>query len=86
MEYVTLIARICQLALLIDSQFRTWHKMGQTKGSVFGGIARSMEECRAECTVLWLAVERPLLEIFGCRETGVDEGFEESESNSNDTG
>jgi dipeptidyl-peptidase-3 len=57
----------------------TWYRIGQTWGSVFGGISGSYEECRAECTVLWLAAEKELLKIFGCRDDGGDEGFDESE-------
>jgi dipeptidyl-peptidase-3 len=55
----------------------SWYGIGQTWGSVFGGIAGSYEECRAECTVLWLAAERELLKMFGCGEVG-SEGFDES--------
>ena len=55
----------------------SWYQVGQTWGSVFGGIAGSYEECRAECTVLWLATEKELLKIFGCKEEKGDEGFDE---------
>jgi hypothetical protein len=79
LESLTLIARIYLLALLTGKPISTWYELGQTRGSVFGGLAGSMEESRAECTVLWLAAEKELLKIFGCRDGGGDEGFEESE-------
>ncbi|KAF2691208.1 dipeptidyl-peptidase III [Lentithecium fluviatile CBS 122367] len=43
----------------------TYYKPGQTWGSVFGTIAASYEECRAECVAMALACEWPILELFG---------------------
>ncbi len=43
----------------------TWYGKGATWGSVFGGIAASYEECRAECVAMALGGEKDLLEIFG---------------------
>ncbi|KAF1956203.1 dipeptidyl-peptidase III [Byssothecium circinans] len=43
----------------------TYYKPGQTWGSVFGTIAASYEECRAECVAMALACEFPILELFG---------------------
>jgi dipeptidyl-peptidase-3 len=43
----------------------TWYKPGQTWGSVFGSIAGSYEECRAECVAMALSCEFPILKIFG---------------------
>jgi dipeptidyl-peptidase-3 len=43
----------------------TYYKPGQTWGSVFGPIAASYEECRAECVAMALACEFPILELFG---------------------
>ncbi|PHH89105.1 hypothetical protein CDD83_6632 [Cordyceps sp. RAO-2017] len=43
----------------------TWYKPGQTWGSVFGSIAASYEECRAELVAMHLSCEFPVLEIFG---------------------
>jgi dipeptidyl-peptidase-3 len=43
----------------------TWYKPGQTWSSVFGSIASSYEECRAECVAMALSCEFGLLELFG---------------------
>nr|WOD46483.1 hypothetical protein [Trichoderma atroviride] len=43
----------------------TWYKPGQTWGSVFGPIAASYEECRAELVAMYLSCEFPVLKIFG---------------------
>ncbi|PVI08461.1 dipeptidyl-peptidase III [Periconia macrospinosa] len=43
----------------------TYYKPGQTWGSVFGTIAASYEECRAECVAMALSCEFPILELFG---------------------
>jgi dipeptidyl-peptidase-3 len=43
----------------------TWYKPGQTWSSVFGAIASSYEECRAECVAMALSCEFGLLELFG---------------------
>jgi dipeptidyl-peptidase-3 len=43
----------------------TWYKPGQTWGSVFGSIAASYEECRAECVAMALSCDFSILKIFG---------------------
>ncbi|KAH8731243.1 peptidase family M49-domain-containing protein [Phaeosphaeriaceae sp. PMI808] len=43
----------------------SWYKPGQTWGSVFGTIAASYEECRAECVAMALSCEFPILALFG---------------------
>ncbi|RDW94407.1 putative dipeptidyl peptidase 3 [Coleophoma crateriformis] len=43
----------------------TWYKEGQTWGSVFGSIASSYEECRAECVAMALSCDFEILKIFG---------------------
>lgn len=43
----------------------TWYKPGQTWSSVFGSIASSYEECRAELVAMHLSCEFPVLKIFG---------------------
>lgn len=43
----------------------TYYKPGQTWGSVFGSIAASYEECRAECVAMALSCDFSVLEIFG---------------------
>ena len=43
----------------------TWYKPGQTWGSVFGSIASSYEECRAECVAMALGCDFGILELFG---------------------
>ena len=43
----------------------TWYKPGQTWSSVFGPIASSYEECRAECVAMVLGCDFEILKIFG---------------------
>lgn len=43
----------------------TYYKKGQTWGSVFGALAGSYEECRAECVAMYLSTDFGLLSIFG---------------------
>lgn len=43
----------------------TWYKPGQTWSSVFGSIASSYEECRAECVAMALGCDFGILKIFG---------------------
>ncbi|KAF2463308.1 dipeptidyl-peptidase III [Lindgomyces ingoldianus] len=43
----------------------TFYKPGQTWGSVFGSIAASYEECRAECVAMALSCDFSILSIFG---------------------
>jgi dipeptidyl-peptidase III len=50
----------------------TWYKPGQTWGSVFGSIAASYEECRAECVAMALSCEFPILKVFGFGNGEVD--------------
>jgi dipeptidyl-peptidase-3 len=51
---------------------RTWYKPGQTWGSVFGTIAASYEECRAECVAMALSCEFSILELFGFGNGSID--------------
>jgi dipeptidyl-peptidase-3 len=50
---------------LSGQPIKTWYKPGQTWGSVFGPIAASYEECRAECVAMALSCEFPILALFG---------------------
>ncbi|KAK4944423.1 hypothetical protein LTR10_016097 [Elasticomyces elasticus] len=43
----------------------SWYKPGQSWGSVFGAIASSYEECRAECVAMALSCDFEILNIFG---------------------
>lgn len=43
----------------------SYYKPGQTWSSVFGSIASSYEECRAECVAMALSCDFELLQIFG---------------------
>jgi dipeptidyl-peptidase-3 len=50
---------------ITNASITTWYKPGQTWGSVFGPIASSYEECRAECVAMALSCEFSILKIFG---------------------
>ncbi|KAL2757529.1 hypothetical protein ACRALDRAFT_1028798 [Sodiomyces alcalophilus JCM 7366] len=50
----------------------TWYKPGQTWGSVFGSIAASYEECRAELVAMYLSCEFPVLKVFGFGDGSTD--------------
>ena len=50
---------------LTGSPVTTWYTPGQTWGSVFGSIAASYEECRAECVAMALSCDFGILEVFG---------------------
>ncbi|OAK94367.1 dipeptidyl-peptidase III [Phaeosphaeriaceae sp. SRC1lsM3a] len=57
---------------LTGQPIKTWYKPGQTWGSVFGPIAASYEECRAECVAMALSCEFPILALFGFGDGKVD--------------
>ncbi|OJD38748.1 dipeptidyl peptidase iii [Diplodia corticola] len=50
---------------LTNEPVTTWYKPGQTWGSVFGPVAASYEECRAECVAMALSCDFDILKIFG---------------------
>ncbi|KAI9713846.1 MAG: hypothetical protein M1820_000576 [Bogoriella megaspora] len=50
---------------ITNAPITTWYKPGQTWGSVFGSIASSYEECRAECVAMALSCDFSVLKIFG---------------------
>ncbi|KAJ3341906.1 hypothetical protein HDU93_003727 [Gonapodya sp. JEL0774] len=45
-----------------------YYKVGETWNSIFGPIASSYEECRAEAVAMYLATSPEMLEIFGLKE------------------
>ncbi|KAJ1331512.1 dipeptidyl-peptidase III [Microdochium nivale] len=50
---------------LTEKPITTWYKPGQTWGSLFGSVAASYEECRAELVAMYLSCEFSALKIFG---------------------
>lgn len=53
------------LSPVSNKPISTWYKPGQTWSSVFGSIASSYEECRAECVAMALSCDFEILQIFG---------------------
>lgn len=47
----------------------SWYRPGQTWTGLFGDIATSVDECRAECVGAYLMSEMDLLALFGFSET-----------------
>ncbi|KAG8163231.1 hypothetical protein KVR01_006528 [Diaporthe batatas] len=54
---------------LTREKVSTWYRHGQTWTGVFGEIATSVEECRAEVMSLYLMDNKELLSIFGHDDT-----------------
>jgi len=50
---------------LTGGKITSWYKPGETWDTKFSSFASTMEECRAECTGLYLCTDPALLEIFG---------------------
>lgn len=57
------------LSPLTGNTIKTWYLPGQTWTSVFGEIAGSVEECRAEVLSLYLMDSKELLSVFGYDDT-----------------
>lgn len=53
------------LSPITNKPISTWYKPQQTWGGVFGSIASSYEECRAECVAMALSCDFKILQIFG---------------------
>ena len=49
---------------LTGDPIKTWYRYGQTWTSVFGDLATTVDECRAECVGAYLMSEMDLLFIF----------------------
>jgi len=60
------------LSPITNKPVSTWYKPGQTWGSVFGSLAGSYEECRAELVAMYLSCEFPVLQIFGFGDGSTD--------------
>ncbi|KAK2760967.1 hypothetical protein FQN54_002209 [Arachnomyces sp. PD_36] len=50
---------------ITNKPITTWYKPGQMWSTVFGPIASSYEECRAECVAMALSCDFEVLKIFG---------------------
>lgn len=57
------------LSPLTGNTIKTWYLPGQTWTSVFGEIAGSVEECRAEVLSFFLMDSKKLLSVFGYDDT-----------------
>jgi dipeptidyl-peptidase III len=50
---------------LTGKPVNTWYRPGETWNSIFGDIAASLDECRAESVGSYLIADKELLAIFG---------------------
>ncbi len=50
---------------LSGKQIECWYRPGQTWTGVFGDLATTVDECRAECVGAYLMSDKELLAIFG---------------------
>lgn len=50
---------------ITEKPITSYYKPGQTWGSVFGSVAASYEECRAECVAMYLTCDFGIMTIFG---------------------
>ncbi len=50
---------------ITGSPIDKWYKPGETWTGVFGNIATSVDECRAECVGAYLITDKELLAVFG---------------------
>ncbi|KAI1928133.1 hypothetical protein LOZ58_004988 [Ophidiomyces ophidiicola] len=57
---------------ITNQPISTWYKPGQTWSSVFGPIASSYEECRAECVAMALGCDFEILKLFGFGDGHID--------------
>lgn len=55
----------CPISRLTGEPINTWYLPGQTWTGVFGRLATTLEECRAECVASYLIADKDLLAIFG---------------------
>ena len=54
---------------LTGRAIETWYGVGQTWTGLFGDIATSVDECRAECVGAYLVSDRDLVAMFGYTES-----------------
>lgn len=55
----------CPISPLTGEPINTWYRPGQTWTGVFGSLAKTLEECRADCVGSYLIADKDLLAIFG---------------------
>ncbi len=55
---------------LTGRPIESWYKLGQTWTGVFGKLATTVEECRANLISYYLADERDVLRLFGLEDEG----------------
>jgi dipeptidyl-peptidase-3 len=56
---------------LTGKPITTWYRLGETWNSMFGDIAASLDECRAESVGSYLMTDKGLLAIFGFTDNSV---------------
>jgi dipeptidyl-peptidase III len=53
------------ISLLTQKPIKSWYRPSQTWTGLFGGIAITVDECRAECVSAYLMSDMELLSLFG---------------------